>query len=45
MMERAVQAVFDAVVSTHLGAEQYERGEERRGYRNRTKPRTLVTRV
>lgn len=45
MMERAVQAVLDAVVSTHLGAERYERGEERRGYRNGAKPGTLVFRV
>jgi len=45
IVERAVQAVLEAEMSAHLGAERYERGEERRGYRNGTKPRTLVTRV
>jgi transposase-like protein len=45
IVERAVQAVLDAEMSAHLGAERYERGEGRTGYRNGTKPRTLVTRV
>ncbi len=45
LVERTVQAILDAEMSAHLGAERYERGEERRGYRNGTKPRTLVTRV
>jgi putative transposase len=32
-------------MTAHLGAERYERGEGRSGYRNGTKPRTLTTRV
>jgi transposase-like protein len=45
LVERTVQAILDAEMTAHLGAGKYERGEERRGYRNGTKPRTLVTRV
>lgn len=45
LVERTVQAILEAEMSAHLGAERYERGEERRGYRNGTKPRTLITRV
>lgn len=45
LVERTVQALLEAEMSAHLGAERYERGEERRGYRNGTNPRTLVTRV
>ena len=45
LVERTVQAILDAEMSAHLGAERYERGEGRTGYRNGTKPRTLVTRV
>ena len=45
IVERTVQALLETEMSAHLGAERYERGEERRGYRNGTKPRTLVTRV
>lgn len=32
-------------VSAHVGAGRHDRSEERRGYRNGTKPRTLATRV
>jgi putative transposase len=45
LVERTVQAILDAEMSAPLGAERYERGEGRTGYRNGTKPRTLVTRV
>jgi hypothetical protein len=45
LIERAVQAVLEAEMTAHLGAGKYERGEGRTGYRNGTKPRTLVTRV
>jgi transposase-like protein len=45
MIERTLQALLETEMSAHLGAERYERGEERRGYRNGTKPRTLITRV
>jgi putative transposase len=45
LVERALQAILDAEMTAHLGAAKYERGGERRGYRNGTKPRTLVTRV
>jgi transposase-like protein len=45
IVERAVQAILETEMSTHLGAERYERGDGRTGYRNGTKPRTLVTRV
>src|SRR5687768_6221305 len=45
VVERAVQAILEEEMTAHLGAARYERGEGRRGYRNGTKPRTLVTRV
>jgi len=45
IVERAVQAILDEQMTAHLGAARYERGEERRGYRNGSKPRTLTTRV
>lgn len=45
LIERTLQAMLETEMSAHLGAERYERGDERRGYRNGTKPRTLVTRV
>lgn len=45
LVERTVQTILEAEMSAHLGAGRYERGEERRGYRNGTKPRTLITRV
>jgi Transposase, Mutator family len=45
IVERAVQAILEAEMSAHLGAGWYKRGDERRGYRNGTKPRTLITRV
>ncbi len=45
LIERTLQAMLETEMSAHLGAERYERGDKRRGYRNGTKPRTLVTRV
>ena len=45
IVERALQAVLEEEMTAHLGAARYERGDERRGYRNGTKPRTLTTRV
>ena len=41
----AVQAILEAEMSAHLGAERYERAEGRSGHRNGSKPRTLTTRV
>ena len=45
LVERTVQAILEAEMTAHLGAARYERGDGRTGYRNGTKPRTLVTRV
>ena len=45
IVERAVQQVLEAEMTAHIGAERYERGEERRGHRNGHKPRELRTRV
>lgn len=45
LIERTLQAMLETEMSAHLGAERYERGDGRTGYRNGTKPRTLVTRV
>lgn len=45
IVERTLQALLEAELTAHVGAEHYERTGERRGYRNGTKPRTLTTRV
>jgi transposase-like protein len=45
LVEGIVQQVLEAQVSEHLRAQPYERTEERRGYRNGYKPRSLTTRV
>ena len=45
LVERTVQAILEAEMTAQLGAGKYERAEGRTGYRNGTKPRTLVTRV
>jgi putative transposase len=45
IVERTLQAILDEEMTAYLGAERYERTGERRGYRNGSKPRTLVTRV
>ncbi len=45
MVERVVQQVLEAEMTSFLGADSYERTGERRGYRNGYNPRTLKTRV
>jgi putative transposase len=45
IVERTLQAILEEEMTAHLGAGRYERGEERRGYRNGHKPRTVTTRV
>ncbi len=45
IVTQAVQAILEAEMTAHLGAERYERSGERQGYRNGYKPRTLTTRV
>jgi putative transposase len=45
VVERVVQQVLEAEMTSFLGADTYERNGERRGWRNGYKPRTLKTRV
>ena len=45
LVERIVQQILEAQVRDYLQAGRYERTEERRGYRNGFKPRSLTTRV
>lgn len=45
LVQRTVQQVLDAEMTSFLGAESYQRNGERRGWRNGYKPRTLKTRV
>jgi len=45
LVERTVQQVLEAEMTSFLGAESYQRNGERRGWRNGFKPRTLKTRV
>ena len=45
LVERVLQQVLDAEMTSFLGAEVYERTGGRRGWRNGFKPRTLKTRV
>jgi putative transposase len=45
LLEQVLNQVLEAQVSEQLGAERYERSEERRGYRNGMRPRKLTTRV
>jgi putative transposase len=45
VVERVVQQVLEAEMTSFLGADSYERKAERRGWRNGYKPRTLKTRV
>lgn len=45
IVERAVQQILETEMTAHIGAERYQRGEERRGHRNGYKPRELKTRV
>jgi putative transposase len=45
LLEQVLNQVLEAQVSEQLGAERYERTEERHGYRNGVRPRQLTTRV
>lgn len=45
LVETVLNQILQAQVSETLGAERYERAEERTGYRNGTRLRTLYTRV
>src|SRR5260221_6388463 len=45
LLEQVLNQVLEAQVSEHLGAERYERTEERQGYRNGVRPRQLTKRV
>lgn len=45
LVQRTVQQVLEAEMTSFLGAETYERNGTRRGWRNGYKPRTLKTRV
>ncbi len=44
-VEAVLHQVLEAQMSEHLGATMHERSEERQGYRNGTRVRTLYTRV
>jgi transposase-like protein len=45
MVEVLVQDLLEAEVKRHIGADFYERSENRQGHRNGTKSRTMKTRV
>jgi hypothetical protein len=45
MLEFMVQSTLEWEMTEHQGAEAYERTNERTGYRNGYKPRTLITAV
>ncbi|WP_458012796.1 transposase, partial [Candidatus Solincola sp.] len=45
MLEYMVQNILEQEMTEHVGAEPYERTEERKGYRNGYRPRVLVTAV
>jgi transposase-like protein len=45
LVQGALQAILEAEMTAHVGAERYERGPGRSGHRNGYKPRTLTTRV
>ena len=45
LVQRTVQQVLEAEMTSFLGAETYQRNDARRGWRNGFKPRTLKTRV
>ncbi len=44
-VEVALNQILEAQMREHLGAERYERSDERAGYRNGTRTRQLYTRV
>jgi transposase-like protein len=43
LVEQVLNQVFEAEVTETLQAKPYERTEERQGYRNAFKPRTMIT--
>jgi transposase-like protein len=45
VVQGALQAILEAELTAHLGAAPYERGPQRPGHRNGSKPRMLHTRV
>jgi transposase-like protein len=45
LVQRTVQQVLEAEMTSFIGAESYQRNEVRRGWRNGYKPRVLKTRV
>ena len=45
VLEALVNQAMQSEVSQHLAADQYQRTDQRRGYRNGVKPRHLATRV
>jgi transposase-like protein len=45
LVQRTVQQVLEAEMTSFLGAESYQRNDVRRGWRNGYKPHTLKTRV
>jgi putative transposase len=45
LLEHLVNQAMQAEAGSHIGAERHERCDERRGYRNGSKPRQLKTRV
>jgi len=45
LVERTVQQVLEAEMTSFIGAETYQRNDVRRGWRNGYKPRTLKTRI
>jgi putative transposase len=45
LLEQVLNQILEGQVSEQLGADRYERTEERQGYRNGARPRQLTTRV
>jgi putative transposase len=45
LVETVLNQVLEAQVSDQIGALPYERSEQRRAYRNGSRPRTLYSRV
>jgi transposase-like protein len=45
LVENVIQQVLDAQITEHLGADRYERTDERAGYRNGYRERQIYTRV
>lgn len=45
LVENVIQQVLEAQISEHVGADRYERTDERAGYRNGYRERQLYTRV